>query len=71
MTSKGSPSEINISRAYHDKELELIWLENKRPAVYESGILHGFNCLCCQKIPKDSNIPKKPKHGRKAEVARV
>jgi hypothetical protein len=70
MTSNSSSSEINISRAYHDKELELIWLENKTPAVYESGILHGFNCLCCSRVPKQSIIRNKSKHGRKAEVHR-
>jgi hypothetical protein len=30
------------STAYHDKELELIWLQNKRPPIYEAVIFHGI-----------------------------
>jgi hypothetical protein len=44
-------------------ELKL-WLQNKRPAVYESGVLHGYSCLCCSKIPKDG-IVRKSKLGRR------
>jgi hypothetical protein len=59
---------ISSSSAFHDEDLTLTWLQNERPEVYQSGILHGYNCRCCSKVPKISNVPKKPKQGRKAEV---
>jgi hypothetical protein len=51
---------------YAEEELKLLWIRNKRPAVYESGVLHGENCLCCERIPKDTIIRNKAKLGRKA-----
>jgi hypothetical protein len=53
------------STAYHDEDFKLIWLQNKRPAVYESGAFYGYNCHCTERVPKESIIRNKSKMDRK------
>jgi hypothetical protein len=64
-------SEINISKhevgfPYYQEQLKVFWTEVKRSATYEYDTIHGLNCICCSRIPKDSIIRNKSKHGRKA-----
>jgi hypothetical protein len=60
-----SKSKVGVGFPYWQEQLNVYWTEVKRSAIYEYDTIHGLNCLCCSKIPKDSIVPKKPKMGRK------